>query len=101
MTYYHPYDSLGYTDRYVDPVQPVVDMVDGASYIQWNDDLRCFFVWNGSLTVNIYNESFDNVDVFTCGQEVHGQYDIENHISEWISATLDEENEEDDWEYDE
>ena len=66
----------------------VIDMVDGAEYVSWEDSVRLFFVWSGSLTFTIYNEECTCVDMFTAGERPETIWEVENHINDWVDATL-------------
>lgn len=39
--------------------------LDGARLVVGDEDLGRIFVWNGSAQVNIYDENFNEVDMFS------------------------------------
>lgn len=63
-------------------IEKVAQAFDGAQYVEYNDVTSLFYVWNGSLGVQVFNDSLDEVDMFSLECPAEDVYDVKESISE-------------------
>lgn len=75
--------------EYYGRIKDFFTWLDRAECIRYNEKEQLLYVWNGSMTVNIYNLELNNVDMFTFGEKPDPE-DVYDLIGEHIKEIKDD-----------
>lgn len=63
----------------------VVEVFDCSHFVHYDEDTMLFFVWNGSLTMNIYDSSLNAVNCFMTTEAPNSR----DEVSDWCQRIID------------